>query len=150
MQYEVSTLINRPLVEVFQFVTNVTNQPKWQSSAVENTQLTPGPMAVGVTIQHVGKWLGRRYVGTGQVTEFEPNSRWAYKTLDGPYQLEMHYHFEPAPSGTRLTMVADGEDSGFFRLPAPLLRFFAQRVLQGDLDRLKKVLEGGRERAAER
>ena len=142
MQYEVSTLINRPIADVFQFVTNVTNQPKWQASSVENTQLTPGPMAVGVTIQHVGKWLGRRYVGTGQVTEFEPDKQWGYKTLGGPYQLEMHYRFEPAPSGTRLKMLVDGEDSGFFRLPAPLLRFFAQRVLQGDLDRLKRVLEG--------
>jgi uncharacterized protein YndB with AHSA1/START domain len=143
MQYEVSTLINRPLAEVFKFVTNVENQPKWQSSSVENTQLTPGPMAVGAKIQHVGKWLGRRYVGIGQVTEFEPDSKWAYKSLSGPYQLEMRYRFEPAPGGARLTMVADGEDSGFFRLPAPLLRFFAQRVLQGDLDRLKKVLEEG-------
>jgi hypothetical protein len=145
MQYEVSTLINRPLAEVFQFVTNVANQPRWQSSSLENTQLTPGPMAAGVTTQHVGKWLGRRYVSKGLVTEFEPNSRWAYKSLDGPYQLEMRYRFEIEPDGTRLTMAADGEDAGFFGLPAPLLRFFAQRVLQGDLDRLKKILEGGHE-----
>jgi hypothetical protein len=147
MQYEVSTLINRPLAEVFQFVTNVANQPRWQSSSLENTQLTPGPMAAGVTTQHVGKWLGRRYVSKGLVTEFEPNSRWAYKSLDGPYQLEMRYRFETEPDGTRLTMVADGEDAGFFRLPAPLLRFFAQRVLQGDLDRLRKVMESSHEPA---
>jgi len=141
MRYEVSTLINRPLADVFQFVTNVENQPKWQSSSLENTQLTPGPMAAGVTTQHVGKWLGRRYVSKGLVTAFEQNSRWAYKSLDGPYQLEMRYHFEAKPNGTLLTLVADGEDAGFFRLPAPLLRFFAQRVLQGDLDRLKQVME---------
>jgi uncharacterized protein YndB with AHSA1/START domain len=147
MQYEVSTLINRPLAEVFQFVTNVENQPKWQAASVENRQLTPGPMAAGVTTQHVGKWLGRRYVSKGLVTEFEPNSRWAYKSLDGPYQLEMRYRFETEPGGTRLTMVADGKDAGFFRLPAPLLRFFAQRVLQGDLDRLRKVMESSHEPA---
>ncbi len=147
MQYEVSTLINRPLGEVFQFVTNVENQPKWQAASLENHQLTPGPMAAGARIQHLGKWLGRRYESIGQVTAFEPNSQWAYKSLTGPYQLEMRYRFETATDGTRLTLLAIGGDMGFFRLPAPLLRFFARRVLQGDLDRLKKVLEANREPA---
>lgn len=141
MQYEVTTVIARPLPDVFQFVTNVENQPKWQAASVENHQLTPGPMAVGAKIQHIGKWLGRRYESIGQVVDFEPGSRWAYKSLSGPYQLEMRYHFEPAAAGTRLTLTAEGGDLGFFRLPAPLLRYLAERVLQGDLTRLKKVLE---------
>ncbi len=143
MQYKVSVDIARPVTDVFQFVTNVENQPKWQAASVENHQLTPGPMAVGTKIQHIGKWLGRRYESLGQVVDFEPDRRWAYKSLSGPYQLEMRYRFEPAAAGTRLTLTAQGGDRGFFRLPAPLLRFFAQRVLQGDLDRLKRVLEGG-------
>jgi hypothetical protein len=141
MHYEISTVISRPLPDVFQFVTNVESQPKWQAASVENRQLTSGPMAVGAQIQHVGKWLGRRYESLGQVVEFELDSRWAYKSLSGPYKLEMRYRFEPAAAGTRLTLTAGGGDLGFFRLPAPLLRFFAQRVLQADLNRLKRVLE---------
>ena len=144
MEYQVSTVINRPLDEVFRFVTNVENQPRWQAASIENHLLTPGPMAVGAQIQHIGKWLGRRYESIGQVVEFEPDRRWAYKSLSGPYQLEMRYRFEPTAAGTRLTLTAEGGDLGFFRLPGPLLRFFAQRVLQADLDRLKRVLEGGK------
>jgi len=143
VHYEISTVISRPLPDVFQFVSNVENQPKWQAASVENRQLTPGPMAVGAQIQHVGKWLGRRYESLGQVVEFELDSRWAYKSLSGPYQLEMRYRFEPAAAGTRLTLTVVGGDQGFFRLPAPLLRFFAQRVLQADLNRLKRLLGSG-------
>lgn len=143
MRYEVSTVKNRPLPDVFRFVTKVEDQPKWQAASVENHQLTPGPMAVDTQIQHIGKWLGRRYESLGQVVDFEPDRRWAYKSLSGPYQLKMRYAFEPAAAGTRLTLTAVGGDLGFFRLPAPLLRFFAKRVLQADLDRLKRVLESG-------
>lgn len=143
MKYEVSTLIVCPVSDVFQYVTHFENNPQWQASAVENKQITPGPMGVGTEIQHVGKWLGRRFQGTARVTEFEPNRRWAYQSLDGPFQLELHCSFEEAPGGTRLTMFVDGDDKGFFKMAGPILSGMAKRMQQEDLKRLKQVLETG-------
>lgn len=100
MTYQVSTLIHRPLEEVFRFVTQVENQAKWQAATVENTQLTPGLMRVGAQMRHSGKWLGRTHQSVGQVEEYEPNQRWAYKSVSGPYDLAMHYRFEAVGEDT--------------------------------------------------
>ena len=141
MKYEVSILINCPVAEVFQYVTHVENHPQWQASAVENTQITPGPMGIGTEILHKGKWLGRRFQGTARVTEFEPNRKWAYQSLDGPFQLELHCSFAEAPGGTRLTMFVEGDDKGFFKMAGPILAGMAKRMQEEDLKRLKRVLE---------
>jgi hypothetical protein len=75
MRYEVSTVISRPLPDVFRFVTNIENQPQWQAASVENHQLTPGPMAVGAQIQYIGKWLGRRYEGSTPANRGQEHQR---------------------------------------------------------------------------
>jgi len=146
MIYRVSTIINKPLQEVFQFVTRVENESKWQAATVENIQLTDGPMRVGVMMRHTGQWLGRKYQSDAEVIEYEPNSKWAYKSVAGPFDLEMHFQFEPAGNGTSLTMDVSGNPKGFFgffKLLEPLVNRFGRRTLEDDLARLKSVLEAG-------
>ena len=144
MRYEVSTTINRPLADVFQFVSNVENQSRWQAATVRNTQLTPGPLRVGTQMRHTGKWLGRNYESTAEVIEYEPNRKWGYRSVAGPYDLVMHYHFEPIENGTRLTMDVQGDAKGFFgffKFVEPLVGRAAEKTLNDDLARLKTVLE---------
>jgi hypothetical protein len=146
MHYEVSTFISRPLTDVFQFTTNVENQSKWQAATVCTTQLTPGSMGVGTQMRHTGKWLGRNYESIGEVVEYEPNVQWGYKSLSGPYDLVMHYRFEPVEDGTRLTMDVEGDAKGFFgfsKFVEPLVGRMAEKTLNDDLTRLKSVLESG-------
>lgn len=114
MKSRVGIVIHRPLADVFRFVAKFENQSQWQSATIRNTQLTPGPMRVGVQNRHVGKWLGRNYESVGEVIEYEPNRRWGYKSLSGPYDLVMHYHFESVDNGARLTMDVEGDTKGFF------------------------------------
>lgn len=144
MKYEVSTNITRPLTDVFQFVTRFENQNRWQAATVRNNQITPGAMRVGVQGRHVGRWLGRSYESIAEVIEFEPQSLWGYRSVSGPYDLAMHYRFEPVEDGTRLSMTAEADAKGFFgigKLTEPLVGILAKRLLQGDLERLKRVLE---------
>ncbi len=144
MLYKVSTLINSPSAEVFQFVANVENQSKWQAATVKNTQITPGAMRVGTQMRHTGKWLGRSYESIAEVIEYEPDHQWGYKSVSGPYDLVMHYHFEPVENGTRLTMHVEGDTKGFFgffKFVEPLVARAAKKLLNDDLARLKKVLE---------
>ncbi len=144
MKSRVSILIHRPLTDVFRFVANFENQSQWQKATIRNTQLTPGPMGVGVQGRHVGKWLGRNYESVGEVIEYEPGRQWGYKSLSGPYDLVMHYHFESVENGTRLTMDVEGDTKGFFgffKFAEPLVARAGENLLNDDLARLKKVLE---------
>lgn len=111
---------------------------------MHNTQLTPGPMQVGTQGRHTGKWLGRSYESVGEVIEYEPNSKWGYKSLSGPYDLAMRYRFEPVKNGTRLTMDAEGDTKGFFgffKFAEPLVMRAAKKMMNDDLLRLKQILE---------
>ncbi|MBX7237107.1 MAG: SRPBCC family protein [Caldilineales bacterium] len=147
MKSQVSTLIHRPLAEVFRFVANFENQSQWQAATIQNTQITPGPMRVGAQGRHVGKWLGRNYESIGEVVEYEPDREWGYKSVSGPYDLVMHYHFESVGDDTRLTMDVEGETKGFFgffKFMEPLVARAGEKLLKDDLIRLKKVMENER------
>lgn len=144
MKYRVSILIHRPLSDVFQFVANVENQSEWQAATIHNTQVSPGAMQVGTQMRHTGRWLGRNYQSTGEVIEYEPNQKWGYKSVAGPYDLVMHYLFEPVGDDTRLTMDVEGDAKGFFgyfKFAEPLVARAGERLLNDDLARLKIVLE---------
>ena len=91
MHYTVSTVIGKPIAEVFAFVTNVENQARWPSATLENAQTTPGPMAAGTLMRHVGKWLGRRYETVARVTEYTPDRQWSYTTVSGPFRVAFQY-----------------------------------------------------------
>jgi hypothetical protein len=144
MFIQISTYIQRPLNEVFAFVARFENQSQWQAATVQNNQIEPGSMRVGVHGKHIGRWLGRSYESTGEVIAFEPGRLWGYKSVSGPYDLSMIYHFAPADGGTRLSMDIEGNTKGFFglgKLTEPLVRVMAKRTVQSDLMRLKRVLE---------
>jgi len=75
VKVEVSTVINRPVGEVFDFVTNPVNNPKWQDGLVESRLASSDPMGVGAQIIDVRKFLGRDMESKLEVTVFESNKR---------------------------------------------------------------------------
>jgi hypothetical protein len=144
MIIHIGTDINRPLGEVFQFVTRFENQCQWQAATLQNDQLEPGVMRVGLHGKHRGQWLGRTYESTAEVIAYEPQRLWGYQSVSGPYDLKMLYRFEPIEGGTRLNMDIEGDTKGFFglgKITEPVVRFMAKRLTQRDLSRLKNVLE---------
>ncbi len=54
---EHSVVINRPIEQVFEYVTNIENAPKWKSRLLEVTRTSEGPVGVGTTTTHVGQFL---------------------------------------------------------------------------------------------
>ena len=52
--------IGRPAADVFAFVSDQTNAPRWQSGLDEVHRLTPGPIGVGSEHSFVRRFAGRR------------------------------------------------------------------------------------------
>jgi len=48
---------------------------------------------------------------------------------------------EPVPNGTRLTATVEGEPTGLYKAAMPLILNLIRQQLEGDLRRLKKLLE---------
>lgn len=57
--FTVTTFINRPLQEVFDFMTNPANFAQWQSGTKSAKWASEGPVGVGSIFHSVGQLLGR-------------------------------------------------------------------------------------------
>ena len=139
--FDVSTTIKRPVEDVFAVISNVENNPKWSSVALEAQQTSPGPIGVGTTARFVGKFLGRRIESESEVTEFEPNRKYSWQSKSGPFPIKASTTFEQIEGGTRVNTTAEADPGGFFKLAEPLIMSMGKRQFQNDLDNLRDLME---------
>ena len=135
-----STTINRPVEVVFSYLTDLEKLPQWAAGVLESQQTSPGPRAVGTTYRIVGKVMGRRVPSTYTVTQFEAPSKFGGQN-SGLLSFEETYSFEALGGGTRLTQMAQVRPQGIFKLLAPVMSGALQKQLDGDLARMKRLLE---------
>jgi uncharacterized protein YndB with AHSA1/START domain len=138
---EISLVINRPIDEVFTFVSNSENLPRWRSTSLEVKKTSKEPLGVGGTFRGRFTFLGRQFDGNIVVTAYEPNRVYVSKIAEGPFPLETSYTLEPVENGTHVTFVVVGEPGGFFKLAEPLVVSMAKRTYNTDLQNLKELLE---------
>jgi uncharacterized protein YndB with AHSA1/START domain len=138
---ESSVVINRPLEEVFAFVTNPEKMTQWMAELVEVKQTSEGSVGVGTTFSAVAKPLGRRAESTQEVVEYEPNGKFAIKSASGPVASQDEYTFESVAGDTKLTRVVEAEMGGFFKLAEPLVVRMMRRQFKTNFANLKDLLE---------
>ena len=140
IRIQASVTINRPLEEVFRFMTNHQNALQWQSGLLE-ARVTNDVVGVGKTWVDVVQFLGRRIEIASELTEFEPLRVVGFKSTSGPIPLEGRYAFEPDGAGTKVTFTLQGEAGGFFKLAEPIVARSTQRQWETNLANLKDLLE---------
>jgi uncharacterized membrane protein len=137
---EKSVVVDRPVEEVFAFVAEGSNAPRWQ----EGLEAVEGRTdVIGSEYTEVRKFLGREMRSLMEVTAYEPNSRWAAKVLKGPVPYEVSVRVEPQDGGTRLTTRVDGEPTGFFKVAEGMVKSQLEKSMEWNVQRLKQILEGG-------
>jgi hypothetical protein len=141
IQVEASVIIQRPSEEVFAYLANFENNPKWQSGMQEATFTSEGPLRVGSTYAQVAKFLGRRIESTFEVIVYEPNHLVKATSTSGSFPITFTRIVEPIPGGTQVRAIIEGDASCFFKLAEPFLARMVQRSVDGDYAILKKVLE---------
>jgi uncharacterized membrane protein len=141
VKVENSIVINRPLEEVFAFVSNFENNPKWSTAFLEAQKTSEGPIGVGTTWRFVQRFLGQRIEGEVELTEYEPNRKFAGKSKSGPIPAEVRQTFEPVEGGTQISFVLEAEAGGFFKLAEPLVARMAKRQNESDFANLKDLME---------
>jgi ribosome-associated toxin RatA of RatAB toxin-antitoxin module len=140
-EFEVVTVIGRPVEEVFAVVQDVTKAPLWNPGLLEVRRTSEGPLGVGATMIYVGTFLGRRYESPVACTGFAENKQLATATTGGPFYLEVDQTVEPAAAGTRLTIHCRGESRGFFKFAEPMVVQLTKRQVVTAGGNLKTLLE---------
>ena len=133
--------IMRPPEEVFAYITNFENNPKWQSGMVSCKFTSDGPVDVGTTYEQVAKFLGRPITTTFKVTEFEPNRSIRFVSVISTFPLRILRSVRPIDGGTHVHAVIEGEPTGFLALFGPLLDWMVAKSINSDYARLKEILE---------
>jgi carbon monoxide dehydrogenase subunit G len=136
-----SVTVNRPVAEVWDFISNFENTTRWSRGVLKARQTSDGPLGVGSTLQMVVKAFGRRRTADYLVTEYEPNRAFAFEVTSGPVASRARYSVEPTGAGTRLTASGEAEATGPYKMLAPILVPTLKRHSQDDLANVKRILE---------
>jgi hypothetical protein len=128
--------------EVAAFAADPGNATAWYKNIKAVEWETPPPLAVGSKLRFRAQFLGRTLEYTYEVRELDPGHRFVMATAQGPFPMETTYSWEDvAPGNTKMTLRNRGEPSGFAAVTAPVLTLAMRRANEGDLRRLKTLLE---------
>jgi uncharacterized membrane protein len=142
VRIEKSVVIDQPVEQVFEFVINAENDPLWQTQIQESKATSDGPFGVGTTTAQTAQFLGRRIETTAEITAYEQDRSYAWKSISGPVPGEGQSIFEAVGEGqTKFTIIGDVDVGGFFKLAEPLVARSARRMMETNLANLKDLLE---------
>jgi carbon monoxide dehydrogenase subunit G len=121
-RFEGTTVIDRPIEEVFAFLANGENDPKFSPRVLEIAKTTDGPTGVGTIYASTVKDAGVKTKREFKITEFDPPTkiRWAEVSKNMVSAPEGGYDLAPEGNGTRVTVYNVLEGHGFGKLVAPL------------------------------
>ena len=134
--------IQRPALEVFDFVADMTNAPSWQLGLHRVERIPPGPVKVGSEHVFERRFAGRTLKSRNRITELHPPSRIAFEIPSGWISGRAAYEVTPIEGGSRVGCRMEFRTRGLARLVEPLLERALSRDSRRDDQRLKAVLEG--------
>jgi carbon monoxide dehydrogenase subunit G len=138
--------INRPADEVFAFFSDASNNPKWQEGMVSCEWTTPPPIGVGSVYEQHARFMGRDVRSVFRVTEFDPGRSIKIETVESTFPITVHRTVHTTGPGiSRVHADIGGGPTGLLKLLTPLMRSRAQKSVDADYDRLKELLDSGRD-----
>lgn len=140
----VVVVISRPREEVFAFIADARNRPRWDDSVDSEELTSPEPIGVGTTVRTKLRSMGRDYEYTWEVVEHQPPDRQTIQSTSGPMSTTLAYRLDPGDDETTVRFSVTGRPAGVLRLLQPLIARTTQRNLDRGFPRLKALLETGR------
>jgi len=143
MKFENSVMINQPIATVFEFVTDLKNNPKWQTDILELEVTPEGRIELGSTYRCVNRFMGKRIETEGVITAYVPGRTCSFRIISGSVTGESNFFFEAVNGATRFTTAAE-LDLGFFKLGKIIIKRKINQQLKNDMLKLKNILENGK------
>jgi uncharacterized protein YndB with AHSA1/START domain len=142
-RFEATVVIDRPIEEVFAFLADGENDPKFSPRVLEIAKTTDGPPGVGTVFASTVKDAGMKTEREFELTEFEPPTRirWAEVSKNLVTAPEGGYDLAREGSGTRVTVYNFLEGHGPGKLIAPLALRSARKGADDFGMAIKKAVE---------
>ena len=136
-----STFIYRPIKRVFDFISMPENDFQWQYGTLASAQTSEGAARLGTAFHSVGHLLGHRAQSTYEVTEYEPNKKYGFKSLTGPLQSFTSYTFNMAKGYTQVDMSLQANAVNLLDVNENILAKKMKKQIKENLAMLKNILE---------
>jgi uncharacterized protein YndB with AHSA1/START domain len=134
-------VIKRPVDEVFDFVADERNEPRYNPRMLRAEKVSDGPIGVGT--QFRAETATRR--GSAEmaieITRYERPSRLESSTRLSNMDIAGALTFDPVPGGTRMQWVWDVRPRGVLKLMGPIISRMGERQERTIWTNLKRVLE---------
>ena len=134
--------ISRPADEVAAYMFDPAQDPTWIGGISEAEALGMTPVTVGSRVRRRASFLGRRIDYVMEVVALDPGRRLAMHAVEAPMPMDVTYEVEPATDGAIARVRVQGDVGGLYRLAGPLVSAQVGRSIDGDVRRLKEILEG--------
>lgn len=143
MRIDVTTLISRPVQEVWDYFIDLRNSPRWTRSGSELRPTSVGAFGVGTTVESVRMVFGREIKSQTLVaTDYDPGHLISF-TADVPLlgRLIGGFTFESVGNQTRLSRWTELEGSGAREMLGRMLSPVVRRSQGTELANLKRLIE---------
>jgi carbon monoxide dehydrogenase subunit G len=131
---EVSVEIARSPEEVFDYLTDVTNLPSWQSGVHSARR-------EGSQIHESRHMLGRELQTTLAVEEEERPRLFTLRAVNSPVPFTVRHELSPNGNGTLLNVTGEGDAGMLPGFAAGIMARRAEKQFRKDFERLKRLLE---------
>jgi uncharacterized protein YndB with AHSA1/START domain len=138
--FENTVMIARPIEDVFAFLSDLENIPKWNYAIVETRKISEGPVGVGTTYHQV-RSVPRRSEERLEITTYNPPRQLQIRGQLGPFASRLIYALDAIPEGTRVTNTVELELGGPGRLLERVAVPRVREAVAANLRKLKELLE---------
>ncbi len=142
--FTITTDIERPPGEVFDFIATIPNSPRWFSAVTGVEPLSEGGVGEGARYRFERNLPSGPAVNEVEVTEYTPQSAITLTSRSGPTPFSYRFSVAPQGSSTRVTLHGEisGEGlGGVFGLLKGAAPALFERGMRSNLETLKAQLE---------
>ena len=137
--------LDKPIDEVWNFVSNIENLGLWVEGIEAPKQTSDYRTGVGTTYHSIYNYRGKSFDMDHEIYEFEPPNRLGTRSTEGPFAYNASIILAEADGGTSVSITVEvGSDSSLtgviFAIGGPLVRKAMRDQLMKELQALKKEL----------
>jgi uncharacterized protein YndB with AHSA1/START domain len=141
VNFETSVRIQRPIEEVFDYLSDPDNFPHWNSAVRDVRATSASTKAVGSTYSMERELPSGSAANELEIMALERPRQFAIRTTSGPTPFHYRYHLRSDNGETIVALDAEVQLEGPAAFVAPLARRAVKRGVDDNFATLKTILE---------
>ena len=145
-EFSFGVIIRRPQQDVFDFLTDPANLPKWSSAFESAEWTTDDAHGVGSTYRVSARLFGATKEGLVEITQWDRPNLYGYRLIGRAFPLERMettVRLGPQDSGTQVTFASQFEIAGVLKFAEGFFARMGEKQDGKNFDVAKQLLEMG-------